>query len=366
MFLWSKTELYLKITNEKENHNGFQYHTGLNILAEPFSIDGSCVPGGLYFTNIKNIHKFLDYGIYLREIELPHRDKNLIVVKVANDKWRANKIILGKRYNLCDVSTFKYLIDKGLNINALKQYIFQWACQTGLLDIAQWLYNLRIDIGINIDIYINNNQAFREACENGHLCIAQWLYSIDNNNNININADNEYAFRYSCENGHLAIAKWLYSIDRDINIHADKQYAFRWACINGHLDVLQWLYSFKSIKKYAKSQSINRFAWTCRNGYFDVAQWLYSIGKIDIHHNNEQAFTWSCMNGHLEIAQWLYKLGMIRSHSTDSSSSSWTDKQQYRIDIHANDDIAFKSATNNGHDNVVQWLNSVDGGCIQN
>ena len=67
------TGLYFKITNAKENHNGFKYSDGLNILKEKFNDDPnkSCCAGGLYFTNAENIFKFLNYGIYLREITLP-------------------------------------------------------------------------------------------------------------------------------------------------------------------------------------------------------------------------------------------------------------------------------------------------------
>jgi len=63
-------KLYFKITNSIENHHGFQYYDGLNILKEKFNDDptASCVPGGLYFTDAEHILEFLDYGIYLRAV----------------------------------------------------------------------------------------------------------------------------------------------------------------------------------------------------------------------------------------------------------------------------------------------------------
>ena len=105
---------YFKITNEQENHNGYQYVDGLNVLNMPFAEEGSCVPGGFYFTDAENILFYLSYGIYLREISLPETDPDFKMVKdPEDDKWRANKIILGKRYNLSDISTFEYLIQQG-------------------------------------------------------------------------------------------------------------------------------------------------------------------------------------------------------------------------------------------------------------
>ena len=56
-------------------------------------------------------------------------------------------------------------------------------------------------------------------------------------------------------------------------------------------------------------------------------------GKIDIHANNEYAFRWSCYNGNLEIVKWLLSL-----------------KEEYgKIDIHADDESAFRWSCYNGH-----------------
>ena len=56
--------MYFKITNAEENHHGFQYADGLNILIEKFNDDPnqSCCAGGFYFTDAANIFKFLSYG----------------------------------------------------------------------------------------------------------------------------------------------------------------------------------------------------------------------------------------------------------------------------------------------------------------
>lgn len=107
---------YYKITNQKEIHHGFQYKEGLNVLKDEFVTDDkvSCGKGGLYFTDAKNLHVFVDYGIHIRTITLPMEDPSLKVVRVeGNDngkkytKWRANKIILGKRYYLLDPDVVK-------------------------------------------------------------------------------------------------------------------------------------------------------------------------------------------------------------------------------------------------------------------
>ena len=76
--------MYYKITNENENHHGFQYSDGLNVLKDKFNDNSnhSCCSGGLYFTNSENIFKFLDYGIYLREVTLPTENPNFKKSKI--------------------------------------------------------------------------------------------------------------------------------------------------------------------------------------------------------------------------------------------------------------------------------------------
>jgi len=73
-----------------------------------------------------------------------------------------------------------------------------------------------------------------------------------------------------------------------------------------------------------------------------VAQWLLTVFRVDIHADDEQAFRAACMNGHLAIAQWLWDL----SNAT--------------IDIHAYDDNAFRMACEYGFVDVAQWLWQLD------
>lgn len=98
---------YYKITNDQECHHGFQYKDGLNIDMLPFSHEGSCVAGGLYFTTAEYIINFFDYGSNVREIFLPTENPSFrMVMDPQGDKWRANMIILGKKYPLSLIRIF--------------------------------------------------------------------------------------------------------------------------------------------------------------------------------------------------------------------------------------------------------------------
>jgi len=211
------SRLYFKITNSKENHSGFQYYDGLNILEDEFNNNpaASCVPGGLYFSDAENIFEFLDYGSYLREVTLPINDPDFKMVKDENNKWRANKIILGKRRKLTNVSTFEYLISHGANIHTYDDNAIRWASHYGHLEVVKLL----ISKGANI--HAANNYALRWASENGHIEVVQLLIS----KGANIHANDDCAIIWAVDNGYLEIVKLLvevveFLISKGANIHA--------------------------------------------------------------------------------------------------------------------------------------------------
>ena len=201
--------MYFKITNKEENHNGFQYFDGLNILVDEFIESGSCVKGGLYFTDINNIFKFLNYGIYLRKVSLPFNNPDFKMVKDPDgDKWRANMIILEKRYELSDVETIKLLIEKGADIHAYNNNVLRWASEYGHSNIVKLL----IEKWNNIDAH--DCYALYFASKNNHVDIVKFLVEIW----INVLTDFDFdsILRVASENNHLDVINFL------INNNANK------------------------------------------------------------------------------------------------------------------------------------------------
>lgn len=93
---------FCKVTNEFENHHGFQYKTGLNIDTEDFNPSGECQSGGLYFTDFRNVQIWIDhkFGIFVREILIPDDAR----VYIESDiKCKADKIVLGRKWNIKDL-----------------------------------------------------------------------------------------------------------------------------------------------------------------------------------------------------------------------------------------------------------------------
>ena len=87
---------YYKITNKEECHNDMIYKTGLNIDILPFNPSGDCEEGGIYFSDIKNILSFINYGPWIREVTLPENEE--IYENPGHlKKWKSHRVILGER-----------------------------------------------------------------------------------------------------------------------------------------------------------------------------------------------------------------------------------------------------------------------------
>ena len=84
------------------------------------------------------------------------------------------------------------------------------------------------------------------------------------------------------------------------------------------------------------------FIETCKMGFLEYAIYLVNENIIDIHADNDCAFRMCCQNGHLKLAQWLIQLG---------ESNGYT-----KIDIHADNDYMFGNSCSNGHLKLAQWL----------
>ena len=59
------------------------------------------------------------------------------------------------------------------------------------------------------NVRVGNNYAFRLECESGHLDVSQWLYKMFELTVDDARAEDNWALRCSCINGHLHVAQWL-------------------------------------------------------------------------------------------------------------------------------------------------------------
>jgi hypothetical protein len=136
----------VKLTNLWECHNGFRFKTGLNEDTIPFDPTDECKKGGIYFTDIGNIARWLEYSNeimkYCRTVTLPSDCR----VYIEDGKFKADKMILGERV---DISDLPYWSDNNYCLNAVRK------------DIKSLIYIRDINHDIQIEAVRNNRDAIR-------------------------------------------------------------------------------------------------------------------------------------------------------------------------------------------------------------
>jgi hypothetical protein len=119
-----RPKVFYKITNHLENHNEFQYKEGLNILKQKFDPKVECGKGGLYITDIKNLHEFIHFGSNVREIHIPKDAK----IKSFSNKHKVDKLIFLKKYSFFEFIK-KNRLHKNFNNKAFIDYIFRYSVE---------------------------------------------------------------------------------------------------------------------------------------------------------------------------------------------------------------------------------------------
>ena len=107
--LFSDTK-FVKLTNDLENHNGFQFEDGLNIDTIKFNPSGSCSAGGIYFTTYQKAYLWFSYGRnvmkYIRNVTIPDDAR----VYIEENKFKVDKIFLGPK-NIIGQDIIKQVIE---------------------------------------------------------------------------------------------------------------------------------------------------------------------------------------------------------------------------------------------------------------
>ena len=113
---------FVKLTNKWENHNQYQFQTGLNIDSIPFKPQGECQPGGIYFCLFEDLHLWLNYNnvdmFYARFVTIPddaqvwtevgERSSPITGKCIAiTKKFKADRLILGDRQQIVDLEVWK-------------------------------------------------------------------------------------------------------------------------------------------------------------------------------------------------------------------------------------------------------------------
>lgn len=265
--------------------------------------------------------------------------------------------------NLDNIKKY-YSEHPNINIHIEHELVFRHVCASGKLKVAQWLFEISTaheeKIGL-INIHAHGEDAFIMCCKHGHIELAKWLIQLSKENKnvgfINIHARGDAAFVECCRAGRIDMAKWLIELSGGnitdcFNMNILKYHAFVICCTHAHFDMVKWLLLELIQNTNTDMSSIcdmcsEAFSMSCMVGQLTIAQWLYEIslsyiGVIDIHRNNDYAFRSSILNGKFDVVKWLV---FISSNGISVP-----------INIHSGNEYAFRMCCENGYLDIAKWL----------
>ena len=164
---------------------------------EQWNPSGDCAPGGIYYAGA-DILAFLSYGPWVREVTIPD-DARTYKNPGSPEKWKADKVILGRRRKWANPTVLEGLIADGANVHADGEYVLRWASGKGHLEVVKLL------LKHGADVHTYDDYALRWASENGHLEVVKLLLK----HGADVHAVCDYALRWASRNGHLEVVKLL-------------------------------------------------------------------------------------------------------------------------------------------------------------
>jgi len=254
------------------------------------------------FTTIEYIKEFYHHGTVITVIKIPKNNPEFSILPdpIRRGQWRANKIIIGKKFSLYDPKTYKLF---GLKMSD-NDYIVNFASLSGNVDFLKWW--VKSDVNLSY-----TNVAMNMASRNGHVHVLDWWLK-------------------SC----LRLKYTSESMD-SASIHG-RENVLEWWKNSG----LQLKYSHCSINGASKYNRVNILEWW-KNAAINSG--ILSKISLDIFHENktfgielmytEDAVDDASANGHKNILEWWFMSGLKIKYS----------------------DNAIRLASENGHKNILDW-----------
>jgi hypothetical protein len=147
--------------------------------------------GGIYFTIPKNIHCFLNIGIYIREVTIPEGAEMV----EDHGKWRASKVILGERRDLGEIGTWGWLVENGVNVNECLLFM----CRNERLDIIKFF----VESGANI--HWNRDYFLRYAAYGNKIDIVRYFINLG----CDVHIYDDIILKYAEENGDAELIEYI-------------------------------------------------------------------------------------------------------------------------------------------------------------
>ena len=316
-----------RLTNKNECHNGFQYRDGLNVDTIPFTPEGQCQPGGLYFFSDVQLAECIQHlpsrfiPFYVREVTFPPDAK----IWKMDGKYKADKFILGERRTLLEaladlpwsadiiqyagqqVEAGKILAQNPhVNQSTLLEYVSSW--KTSGEDIMKIILEKHQVHGTDNTLQISD--ALKSSTDFGCYNNVKLLIEFDW---TDPSAEQYVVLRYAALHGRLDIVERLLADPR-----VDSSVAGYAALINaarkGHLNVVILLLAEPKVDPSASLQ----VAAECE--HLEIVKLLLADPRVDPTADDNRALIRAAQSGHVEVVKLLLADPRVDPTADDNSA----------------------------------------------
>lgn len=339
--------MYFKITNELENHHGLQYQDGIVEDILPFNSTGSCCPGGIYFSDDKNIMKFSHYGPWVRQVEIPEDAK--WVEDPDGNKWRASKLFFHPRKDLWTVETIQWLMAQDVNINNYTDSILTEGAKRNSIELVKFAITQEVNVKLC-------SSALKHSVSNNNSEMLSFL--LDNGGDINCGLLSEAA-----EHNSLEMAKFVINKGADIKLISNQNALSDFAA-KGNIEAVEYLMS-KGMNIHFQDEKALRIS--AAHGQTEMVKFLLDKGA-DINAGNHCALVLSVKYAYLNVLQLLFEKGVDFNSYKKSLINYSVDLMDIEImkflvekgcDIHGTNDYVLKTAIEQNNKEVINYIKTL-------
>ena len=230
------TQLYFLIHDDQlqEGLKNLRIQNNPNKYYEMYFYKPKYVYDHLSKTNSKTSYL---YDVYLPTIE--EEPEFQITNGLHKGSFYVNCLRIGKRRDLSDVETFKYMVSQGTDLMFGKSEALVWACQIGNQNLVKYL----LKQGLNINTQYG--ACLEEAASNGHKNVVKYLLKRGIFKNFHLVGLCIGGMFKAAENGHLSVVRFLYKKVEESKGHKSRSYNYRGTIIscmkNKHHDTAVFL-----------------------------------------------------------------------------------------------------------------------------
>ncbi len=111
---------WVRLTNEAECHNGFQFKTGPNVDTKPFNTETD-QDDGLYFCLEEDTFHWIQAAkLYIRDVIIPESANDFVVIDFNKHQAKARCLMLGEKTDIWTSSFCKQVVEKnGLALSSV-------------------------------------------------------------------------------------------------------------------------------------------------------------------------------------------------------------------------------------------------------